>query len=162
MTTAHSNYPLTLLYDASCPVCRLEMDELRHRNIQGRLVFVDISAADFDLPQYWPAAAQGNAGGLPTMQDMNAALHGIGPDGQLFTGVDTIRLAYAAVGLGWLWAPTRWPLMRPMTDMAYRWFARHRYWISATLGPLVSRIEQRRARARMARMQRCHDGRCEM
>lgn len=162
MTTAHPTYPLTLLYDASCPVCRLEMDELRHRNTQGRLLFVNISAPDFDLAQHWPAAAHGNASGLPTLQDMNAALHGIGPDGQVYTGVETIRLAYAAVGLGWLWAPTRWPLLRPLADAAYRWFASHRYEISAHLSPLVGRIEQKRAQARMARMQRCHEGHCEM
>jgi len=36
------------------------------------------------------------------------------------------RRAYAAVGFGWLVAPTRWPLVRPLADAAYRWFARNR------------------------------------
>lgn len=157
MNTQHAAYPLTLLYDASCPVCRLEMDELRHRNAQGRLVFVDMSAEDFDLAHHLPDAT-----GRPTMQALNAALHGIGPDGKLYTGVETIRLAYAAVGLGWVWAPTGWPLLRPMTDAAYRVFAAHRYGISARLAPLVGWIEQRRAQARMARMQRCHDRHCDL
>jgi predicted DCC family thiol-disulfide oxidoreductase YuxK len=161
MNILHPSYPLTLLYDASCPVCRLEMDELRHRNQHGLLVFVDISAPDFDLARHWPAALDANQA-RPSFQDMNAALHGIGADGLLYTGVETIRLAYAAVGLGWLWAPTRWPLLRSVSDVAYRWFARHRYQISAHLAPLVNRIEQRRAQSRMSRMQRCHDGHCEM
>ncbi|MEQ1806344.1 MAG: DCC1-like thiol-disulfide oxidoreductase family protein [Burkholderiaceae bacterium] len=38
-----SIYPLTLLYDATCPVCALEMDHLRSRNAAGQLVFVDRS-----------------------------------------------------------------------------------------------------------------------
>jgi len=161
MNTLHRSYPLTLLYDASCPVCRLEMDELRHRNVQGRLVFVDISAPDFDLARHWHDTLDaGHA--RPSFGDMNAALHGIGPYGNLYTGVETIRLAYAAVGLGGRWAPTRWPLLRSISEAAYRWFARHRYEISTHLAPLVSRIEQRRAHARMNRMQRCHDGHCEM
>ncbi|RZL03361.1 MAG: DUF393 domain-containing protein [Rubrivivax sp.] len=162
MSPPLATYPLTLLYDASCPVCRLEMNELRHRDDQGQLVFVDISAASFDLANHWPTSHPDNVPHRPTLQDMNAALHGIGPDGQVYTGVETIRLAYAAVGLGWWWAPTRWPLLRPLTELAYRWFARHRYGISARLAPLVSRLEQRRVQARLARMQRCHDGHCEM
>lgn len=152
-------YPLTLLYDASCPVCRLEMDELRHRSVAGQLVFVNISAPDFNLADHWPASSAAHP---PTMLDMNAALHGIGADGEVYTGVETIRLAYAAVGLGWLWAPTAWPVLRPITDMGYRWFARHRYGISERLAPLVNLIAQRRAQARERRMQRCHDDHCEM
>jgi predicted DCC family thiol-disulfide oxidoreductase YuxK len=48
------------------------------------------------------------------------------PDGTLVEGVEVFRRAYAAVGLGWLVAPTRWPLLRPLADAAYRWFARNR------------------------------------
>ena len=54
MTTV--TYPLTLLYDAQCPVCALEMDHLRSRNDAGRLRFVDISAAGLGwvlLPTGW-------------------------------------------------------------------------------------------------------------
>ena len=36
---------LTLLYDASCPVCSLEMDHLRARNLAGTLAFIDMSVA---------------------------------------------------------------------------------------------------------------------
>lgn len=41
-------YPLTLLYDASCPVCGLEIDHLKQRCGDGRLLFVDITAPGFD------------------------------------------------------------------------------------------------------------------
>ena len=37
------NFPLTLLYDGACPVCNLEMDNLKARNTAGLLKFVDIS-----------------------------------------------------------------------------------------------------------------------
>jgi predicted DCC family thiol-disulfide oxidoreductase YuxK len=153
MSSLHSAYPLTLLYDASCPVCRLEMDELRYRDRAGQLIFADISAPGFDLAAHWPGAS---ATAQPSQLDMKAALHGIGANGVLYTGVETIRLAYAGVGLGWLWAPTAWPVLRPVFDLGYRWFARHRYVISARLAPLVGVIAQRRARTH-ERMQRCHD-----
>lgn len=157
MSTLHAIYPLTLLYDASCPVCRLEMDELRHRDRAGRLAFVDISTPGFDLAVHWPDAASGAS---PNVFDLNAALHGIGANGTVYTGVETIRLAYAAVGLGWLWAPTGWPVLRPVFDVAYRVFARHRYAISARLAPFVDRLAQRRARSH-DRMQRCHDAQAQ-
>jgi predicted DCC family thiol-disulfide oxidoreductase YuxK len=40
--------------------------------------------------------------------------------------MDVFRRAYASVGLGWLVAPTGWPLVRPVFDKAYTWFARYR------------------------------------
>lgn len=46
-----ANYPLTLLFDGACPVCMLEMDNLKARNQDGLLVFVDIANPQFDLVQ---------------------------------------------------------------------------------------------------------------
>ena len=34
---AAATYPLTLLFDGHCPVCTLEMDHLRERDVAGRL-----------------------------------------------------------------------------------------------------------------------------
>jgi predicted DCC family thiol-disulfide oxidoreductase YuxK len=42
-----TDYPLTLFYDADCPVCSLEMDHLRARNDAGKLRFVDIAVPGF-------------------------------------------------------------------------------------------------------------------
>jgi predicted DCC family thiol-disulfide oxidoreductase YuxK len=61
-----------------------------------------------------------------THAELMARIHGVLPDGTLVEGVEVFRRAYAAVGLGWLMAPTRWPLVRPLADAAYRWFARNR------------------------------------
>jgi hypothetical protein len=38
------------------------------------------------------------------------------------------------VGLGWLAAPTAWPLLRGPSERAYRWIARHRYRLPRWLG----------------------------
>ena len=50
-------YPLTLLYDAACPVCALEMDHLRSRNQQGLLAFVDIAQPGFEAARYGASLA---------------------------------------------------------------------------------------------------------
>jgi predicted DCC family thiol-disulfide oxidoreductase YuxK len=145
-----ANYPLTLLYDASCPMCSLEMDHLRERNTDGHLVFVNIAAPGFDASTYGATLAQ-----------MNAEIHGVKPDGGLLRGVEVLRLAYAAVGLGWVIHPTGWPVLRPAFDLGYRLFAKHRMRISAVLGPAILAIRNHRAKRRakhMAqRMQKCKD-----
>ena len=143
-------YPLTLLYDASCPVCSLEMDHLRERNTAGRLVFVNITEVDFDANAYGASLA-----------DMNAVIHGVQPDGRLLRGVEVLRLAYAAVGLGWVMHPTGWPLLRPAFDQVYRLFAQHRMRISSVLGPFITTVRHRRAKHKAQRMvrqmQECKD-----
>ena len=45
-------YPLTMLYEGTCPLCKLEIDNLRTRNQKGLLRFVDVSAPDFDPAPY--------------------------------------------------------------------------------------------------------------
>src|SRR5690349_8132901 len=131
-------YPLTLLYDANCPVCALEMDHLRARNDAGRLAFVDISAPGFDPAPYGAS-----------LDAMDAEIHALCADGRVIHGVEVLRLAYAAVGLGWVLRPTGWPPLRALSDVGYRLFARHRRRISRVAAPLIDAIRSARA-ARMA------------
>lgn len=110
------NPEITFLYDGDCPLCAREVAMLRRLDRgRGKLDFDDIAAPGFDAARY--DAAQ---------EDLMARVHGVLPDGTLVEGVEVFRRAYAAVGLGWLMAPTRWPLVRPLADAAYRWFARNR------------------------------------
>ena len=143
-------YPMTLFYDAACPVCSLEMDHLRERDLAGRLIFVDIGAAGFD------AAAHG-----ATLQAMNAEIHAMRPDGSMLMGVEVLRLAYEAVGLGWVLRASAWPLLRPAFDVAYRRFARHRIAISRAAAPLIRSLRDLRARRAVRRMSECGTGACK-
>ena len=45
-------YPLTLLYDGDCAICRFEIAWLKRRDHRGRLRFVDIAAADLDARRW--------------------------------------------------------------------------------------------------------------
>ena len=45
---------------------------------------------------------------------------------RVIEGMEVFRRAYAAVGLGWLLAPSRWPVVGLLFDAAYRVFARNR------------------------------------
>jgi predicted DCC family thiol-disulfide oxidoreductase YuxK len=139
--------PLTLLYDRRCAVCRLEMDDLRARDTDSKLRFVDISVTGFEAAS-WGA----------TLAELNALIHARDARGRMHRGVPALRLAYAAVGRGWLLAPTHWPVLRPIFDAFYAWFARHRYGFSRLLSPLIERIAASRT---ARRMQRCVGGVCE-
>jgi predicted DCC family thiol-disulfide oxidoreductase YuxK len=147
-TSDHPTYPLTLFYDRRCGVCRLEMDELNVRDRQARLRFVDISAPDFDA-QRWGAS----------LTSMNAELHAMDATGRSWRALPAIRLAYAAVGLGWVMSPTAWPGARTVFDALYRWFADNRYGISRCVRPLIERVEAARL---TRRMRRCPDDACRL
>ncbi|MBL0730372.1 thiol-disulfide oxidoreductase DCC family protein [Piscinibacter sp. HJYY11] len=142
-------YPLTLLYDAACPVCALEMDHLRARNDAGRLVFVDISAPGFDPTPFGAS-----------LEAMDAEIHALRADGQLMKGVQVLRLAYEAVDLGWVMRPVGWGPLRGPADVAYRVFARHRRTISRAAAPLIDGVRALRAWQMARRMRQCSGGTC--
>ena len=144
-------YPLTLLYDAGCAVCSLEMDHLRSLNAEGRLVFIDIAAPGFDPTPY-----------RATLDEMNAEIHARRADGEVIRGVQVLRLAYEAVGLGWVLRPTAWPPLRALSDVGYRLFAKHRRAISRMAAPLINTIRDRRAQRVSQRMRDCVDGACDV
>ena len=88
----------------------------------NKLILVDIQAPDF-------------SNRYPTMDwhALNARIHGLREDGTLITGLDVTHEAWKAVGVGWLYAPLRWPVIRHVADAFYNVFAKHRYTISYLL-----------------------------
>ncbi len=144
-----ADYPLTIFYDASCPVCALEMDHLHTRYTDRRLVLVDMSAPGFDATRF----------GL-TLAELDAAIHALRPDGSVVRGMAVLRLAYAAAGLGWALRPSSAAPLRPVFDAAYRLFARHRKPVSRGLAPCIVALRERSARRAPADMKACAAGAC--
>jgi len=109
--------PYRILIDGDCPICRHEA-RLIERIDKGRglVEIVDISDENFDPGVY----------GTDYVTLMGR-IHGVTPDGEMKTGMQVFRDVYASLGWGWLWAPTGWPVLRPIFDALYRWFARNRY-----------------------------------
>jgi predicted DCC family thiol-disulfide oxidoreductase YuxK len=112
---------LILLFDGACPLCRREVsflgrrDQARHGD-QLRLAFVDVDRADYD-----PAAHQGI-----TYAQAMGRIHAIEADGGVLRDLAVFRRAYELIGLGWLYAPTRWPLLGDLAAAAYGLWARWR------------------------------------
>ncbi len=106
----------TILIDGDCPLCRKEAAILcRLDRGRGRLQLLDIASPDFNAADFGR-----------TQNEVMGEIHGVLPDGSMVTGVEVFRLAYGAVGWGWLLAPTRWPGLRALSNAAYKWFAGNR------------------------------------
>ncbi len=121
--TARYDYDVEVFYDGYCPLCRREIDMLRRWDKPERIRFTDIASPGFD------AASVGVA-----MPALMAEIHGRTPDGEIIQGVEVFRRLYAAVGFGWLVAPTRWPGVRQTLDLAYHFFARYRLRLTGRCG----------------------------
>jgi len=106
------SWKLKLLYDGDCPLCRRGIAWLKRRDRAGRLAVEDITALGFDPGRY----------GLKRDEVMRV-LHGVKPDGTVLRGMDAVREACRTVGLGWLVAPTRLPLLRTASNQLYRLFS---------------------------------------
>jgi predicted DCC family thiol-disulfide oxidoreductase YuxK len=106
-----------LLYDGECPRW------LQRRNRKGLLAFEDVSAPGFDAAQYGT-----------TRENLLGVIHGVLPDRILVRRVEVFRRAYRPVGLGWLLAPTDWPVLRGCCDALHAVFARHRVRIGRLFG----------------------------
>jgi predicted DCC family thiol-disulfide oxidoreductase YuxK len=112
-----------ILYDGECPLCRREAHWLQSRDLHGRLTFEDICSPGFDPVIYHV-----------TREELMGVIHGVFPDGRIVRKLAVFREAYRAIGLGWLLAPTGWPVLRWISDRGYEWFARHRIAIGRIFG----------------------------
>lgn len=145
---SNAAYPLTLYYDASCPLCNSEMRNLMLRNERGLLVFIDASAPGFVSPI--PGVAQG---------DLLERIHARRADGEVVHSLEALRLAYAGVGLGWVMAASSWPGLRQMADRLYPWLARNRHHVPRGLVRLWFEGLGRRAAERAAERTAAQTGR---
>lgn len=108
-----------LFYDGLCPLCEKEVAHLKKRDKDQRILFEDISLSDF--PDRYPHLS---------LDALNARIHAQLEDGTIITGLDVTHQAWSRVGVTWLYAPLRWPVIRWFADKIYLIFAKHRYKIS--------------------------------
>lgn len=106
---------LLILYDGNCALCCAKKDFLVRRDPRKQLDFADIRSADFHRLE------------IPVSQEaLEKEIHCLLPDGRILRAMDVIRAAYVKIGIGWLAAPTGWPLLRPIFDRLYQLVARNR------------------------------------
>jgi predicted DCC family thiol-disulfide oxidoreductase YuxK len=120
--TSSISYPLTIYYDASCPLCAEEMHALKRHDAFGRLCLVDCSPQDFEDAH----ARQANV----SRSSMMRRIHARDAAGVWLDGVPVFAAAYRAAGIEMIASLWGLPRMQSLWDRAYMWVASNRMWLS--------------------------------
>ncbi|GMN45824.1 hypothetical protein TIFTF001_015016 [Ficus carica] len=127
-SSSPENWKIKMLYDGDCPLCMREVNMLRERNKRyGTIKFVDISSED-----YSPEENQGL-----DFQTVMGRIHAILDDGTVVTDVDAFRKLYEQVGLGWVYAITKYEPIGKLADVVYSVWAKYRLPITGKSQVLV-------------------------
>ena len=109
------NYKLTFLYDGDCPLCLRETNFLKSKDTKKFIKFVDISI------NYIPENYQNIS-----YKKAMANLHGILGSGEIIFGVDVLAYSYELVGLGWIYFPSKLPILSHFLRFLYKYWAKYR------------------------------------
>uniref|UniRef100_A0ACD5WM77 Uncharacterized protein n=1 Tax=Avena sativa TaxID=4498 RepID=A0ACD5WM77_AVESA len=111
------NWRIKMLYDGECPLCMREVNMLRERNKSyGAINFVDISSKDY--------SAKDNHG--LDYETAMGRIHAILADGTIVTDVEAFRRLYEEVGLGWVYAVTKYEPVATIANAVYGVWAKYR------------------------------------
>jgi len=125
-----------LLYDGACPLCVREVEFLRAKDAgRGKLLLVDLASETYDEREH---------NGIDYERGMRT-IHGVTASGDVITGVETFERAYAAVGIGYIYAFTKIPVLLRAANAVYDVWAKYRLNVTAR-GSLAEHLQARAAR----------------
>ncbi|KAG5035571.1 hypothetical protein AAZX31_04G163300 [Glycine max] len=128
------DWKIKMLYDGDCPLCMREVNMLRERNKSyGTIKFVDIGS-----DEYSPEENQGL-----DYETVMGRIHAILSDGTVATDVEAFRRLYEHVGLGWVYAITKYEPIAKIADSLYGVWAKYRLQITGR-PPIEEILEARK------------------
>ena len=119
---------LTIFFDGGCPLCKREVDFLQSRNQMESLRFIDINSSDFSLDLQ---------NGITYRQAMER-IHALKSDGSVIKDIKVFQEAYDLIGLGWIYAPTRFPVFDKFFESIYKLWAKYR--LKITFRPSIEKL----------------------
>jgi len=119
---------LTILFDGGCPLCQREVDFLKSKDLNGHLDFVDINSSDLSFEFKY---------GITYKQAMQR-IHAFKSDGSVIKNIEVFQEAYRLIGLGWIYAPTKLPIMDKLIDFIYGVWAKYR--LKITFRPSLEKL----------------------
>ncbi|KAK7411536.1 hypothetical protein VNO78_02970 [Psophocarpus tetragonolobus] len=135
------DWKIKMLYDGDCPLCMREVNMLRERNKSyGTIKFVDIGSDD-----YSPEDNQGLH-----YETVMGRIHAILSDGTVVTDVEAFRRLYEHVGLGWVYAITKYEPIGKIADSVYGFWAKYRLQITGR-PPIEEILEARRKKGELCK-----------
>lgn len=142
-----SSWQIKLLYDGECPLCLREVRFLREKDRgRGLVAFVDIADDNYSPDEH---------GGV-TYEAAMGRIHAILADGAVVKNVEVFRRVYEVLGMGWVYAATRIPLIGAIADRLYFIWAELRLMLTGrpNLSILVAQ--------RQKRLEGCSPGTCKL
>ncbi len=137
-SSATPTWQIKLLYDGECPLCVKEVNFLRAKDGgRGLVEFVDIAADEYDPAEH---------GGVDFETAMGR-IHAVLADGSVIQNVEVFRRVYEVLGMGWIYAITKVPVIGAIADWLYGIWAAWRLRLTGRpdLAELVRRRQERRA-----------------
>lgn len=142
---------IDLLYDSECPICAMEVEFLKKRDIDNRIRFTDLSAPDYNPSDH------GNVQFSEGMRKIRAVM----PDKTVISGVEVFRQIYSAIGLGWIFHATSLPIIGKAADSLYDIWAENRLRITGR-GELADVLRERSEALKEAEVADCESDACEL
>lgn len=115
---------MIIFYDGNCPLCSIEMQQLKHADIHQKIVLEDLNSLDFSLR--YPSIDVNQAMTYLQAQTLS---------GEMIYGLDVTCQAWEIVGKHRWLKLIRLPIIRLFADLGYRFFAKYRHSISKFLMP---------------------------
>ena len=119
---------LTIFFDGGCPLCKREVDFLQSRDQKKYLKFIDINSSNFGLEINY---------GITYKQAMER-IHALKNDGSFIKDIEVFQEAYHLIGLGWIYAPTKLPIIDKLFEFIYRLWAKNR--LNITFRPSIEKL----------------------
>ena len=139
------SWQIELLYDGQCPLCLREVNFLKKQDAgRGLVAFVDI--AD---DRYTPEAH----GGIDFETAMGR-IHAMLPDGTVIRNVEVFRQVYEILGIGWIYAATKLPIIGAIVDIVYGIWADWRLRLTGR-PDLATIVAERQRRVECKMQERC-------
>ena len=114
ISTTKPDWKIKLLYDGECPLCVREVNFLQKKDAgRGIINFVDIADSNYDPQQ--------NAG--IDFETAMGRIHAITSDGNIIKNVEVFRRVYEELGMGWIYAVTKLPIIGQVADLLYNVWA---------------------------------------
>ena len=149
--TQASKPVIDLLYDSNCHLCMMEVRFLRKRDTEGKIRFTDLNSPDYVPEQH------GNVKFEDGMRKIRAVL----PDNTVVVGVEVFHKTYEAIGLGWIFHLTNFPIVGNIADSLYDLWAENRLRITGR-GELVDVIKKHNEEIEAYKDLECDSDACGM
>lgn len=141
-----SSWKVKLLYDGDCPLCMREVRFLQKKD-QGRGLVKLVDIAD---DNYEPS--------LHCNIDYKSAMgriHAVLPDGTVLTDIEAFRYVYEVLGMGWVYAITKLPIVGKVANWLYSIWAKLRL-------PLTGRPSLDTIVAERKAKKKCNSNSCDI